>query len=185
MKIIRLLKVEDFRELQPINEDVDSITLKKVIYNAQDTKIQESLGTVLYKKILSLVDTGDISQPANVKYKELLDDWIIKVLSYWAFVDAIPHMTYQFTDKGVQERNGNHSTVAAPAAVKAKIGQAENKAEFQTNLMLNYLCKNASYFPEHGRVDDGIPASNKPFCSGGMELDYYDDEIDYLNRPSH
>lgn len=183
MKIVRLLSVELFRELQPINEDTDSTTLKKVIYNAQDTNIQESLGTVLYKKILALVDSGEITDTINEKYKELLDTHVTKVLSYWAYVDAIPHMTYQFTDKGVQERNGNHSTTGERAAVKEKIGKAQNQAEFHTNLMLQYLCKFSSSFPEHGRVDDGIPAVNKPFCSGGMQLDYYDEEIDYLNRP--
>jgi hypothetical protein len=183
MKIIRLLTVETFRELQPINEDTDSTTLKKVIYNAQDTNIQEKLGTVLYRKILSIVDDGTISQPINVKYKELLDTYILKVLSYWAYVDAIPHMTYQFTDKGVQERNGNHSTIGERAAVKEKIGKAENQAEFQTGLMVSFICKNASNYPEYGQIDDGIPASRTPYISGGMQLDYYDDEIDPLNRP--
>ena len=184
MKIVRLLPVEKFRDLQPINEDTDATILKKVIYNAQETKIQEHLGTSLYKKILTLVDTGDISQPGNSKYKELLDDYITKVLSYWAYVDAIPHMTYQFTDKGVSQRDGNHSRTAEPAAVKAKVMRAENQAEFQTNLMLTFLCNKASDYPEHGRIDDGIGANNKPFFSG-MELDHYDNEIDYLNRPSH
>lgn len=182
MKIVRLLPVEKFRALQPINEDTDATILKKVIYNAQETKIQEHLGTSLYKKILTLVDTGDISQPGNAKYKTLLDDYIVKVLSYWAYVDAIPHMTYQFTDKGVSSRDGNHSTVSERAAVKEKIGNAQNQAEFQTNLMLTFLCNYAGDYPEHGRVDDGVRANNKPFFSG-MELDYYDREIDPLNRP--
>ena len=183
MKITRLLSVETFRELQPVNEDTDSTILKKTIFNAQETKIQELLGTSLYKKILTIVDDTTISQPVNAKYKELLDDWIIKVLSYWAYVDAIPDMTHQMTDKGSQERNGNHSTVSNPAAIKSKIGKAENKAEFQSNLMVTFICRYAANFPEYGRIDDGIQASNKPFCSGGMQLDYFDSEIDPLNRP--
>lgn len=182
MKIIRLLSVERFRDLQPINEDTDAVILKKVIYNAQETKIQEHLGTSLYNKILNIVDDGTISQPANAKYKILLDDWIIKILAYWSYVEAIPHLTYQFTDKGVSERDGNHSITANPAAIKTKVQRAENNAEFHTNLMLTFLCKNAKDYPEHGRIDEGIPANTKPFFSG-MQLDYYDDEIDPLNRP--
>lgn len=182
MKIVRLLSVETFRELQPINEDTDSTTLKKVLYNAQESKIQEHLGTSLYNKIIDLVDSGNITQPANAKYKTLLDDWIVKVLSYWGYVKAIPHMTYQFTDKGVQQRDGNHSRTADPAAVRAKIQGAENDAEFQANLMIKFICNHSSDYREYGEVDDGIQANRKPFFSG-MQLDYYEGDIDPLERP--
>jgi len=186
MKIIRLLDVETFRELQPINEDTDSTTLKKVLYNAQESKIQEFLGTALYKKVLDLVDTGDITNPQNAIYKTLLDDYVRKVLSYWGYVEAIPHMTYQFTDKGVQQRDGNHSRNADRAAVKEKMGNARNAAEFQTSLMIEWLCDKSANIPEYSDIDDaGIAANTKPYFSG-MELGYGEDyDRDLLERPAN
>jgi len=166
MKIVRLLSVERFRELQVINEDTSADIIKKVLYQAQSIKVLQFLGSKLYNKILELVDTDEIEDAENVKYKQLLDEHIHTVLGGWGYHKIIPHLTYQLTDKGLQQRDGNHSRTPADNTVTKQLKIAENDAEFVTSLMITFICEHQSDYPEYGQTDDGIEANKKPYFSG-------------------
>jgi hypothetical protein len=182
MKIIRLLSVEKFRDLFPVNEDVDATIVKKVLYRAQSVKVLQFLGTELYKKITTLVDSGDINLVANVKYKLLLDEHVQNICGYWGYHRVIPHLSWQITDKGVQQRDGNHSKPASDAVITKQQKIAENDAEFVTDLMVKFICKNSADYPEYGQIDEGIGANRKPYFSG-MQFGHGDGTVDGLENP--
>lgn len=166
MKIVRLLSVEKFRDLFVINEDTDAAIVKKCLYAAQSVKVHQYLGSELYNKIIDLVDSGNIAQPVNSKYKLLLDDHIQTVLGHWGYHKVIPHLNYQLGDKGHQQREGNHSKPTEKSVVDKMMSIASNDAEFTTDLMVKFICRHASDYPEYGRLDDGIAANKKPYFSG-------------------
>lgn len=171
MKIVRFLSVEKLKQLKPINEDVDPVTLSKIIFDVQQVKIYALLGSGLYNKLIELIESGDVDEPTNSKYKELLDDYVSNALASWVYVSALPRMTFQFTDKGLQERNGNHSSAASSTALKTMVGQATTDAEFISDRVREYLCKNSTHFPEYQNLN-GSPGTKTTFSSGGMHLDY-------------
>lgn len=154
IKIIRLATADNVTDAMPINNDVDSDTLKKTIWIAQEQHVQSALGSSLYKKILELVDSGGITNPANSEYKDLLDDKIIPVLFRFSYYRSLRTFSSQFTDKGVQNRSGEASQRATELNVHALRQDALNDAEFHEELLIRYICdKGAEVFPEYWDCD--------------------------------
>lgn len=150
VKIIRFCTADQVTDSMPINNDVDSDTLKKTIWIAQEQHVQNSLGSNLYKEFKRLVDTGDIDLPGKVEYKTLLDEYIIPVLFRYSYYRSIRTFSSQFTDKGVQNRSGEASQRAPENNVHALRQDALNDAEFHEKLLKKYICdKGAGVFPEY------------------------------------
>jgi len=170
--IVHLHKVEDFKDQFPLNVDVDAKILKNVLQIAQEIKIQGFLGTALYKKVLALVLSGEISDLGNEVYKELLDDHIIKTLGYFGYVEALLHISREFTDKGAQTKKGEWSDPVDTAELKFLRQEALNKAEFMSTLMVDFLCTNQNDLPEYIDPDKEGITPNKEAYFSGMELDH-------------
>jgi hypothetical protein len=82
---VLLISEQKLKDNTPINENVDSSELRFCILQAQNIQIQESLGTNLYEKLLQIVDNGTISDPSNLNYKLLLDNYIQPTLISYSF----------------------------------------------------------------------------------------------------
>lgn len=165
---IHLQSVEQFKDVMTINVDVDAKTIKTVLYNTQLVQIQSLLGTDLYKKIIELVETGDITLPANAAYKTLLDEHIKVCLRFEGYSRLIPHLNNQLTDKGQQSRNGEFSQPSGDAILMKR---AKNDAELMAKLMMEFICDNIGDYPEYNTGQEGILPNDKPYFSG-VELDY-------------
>jgi len=60
-----LLSEVKLREYTDLDNNVDSALIKNAIRESQDIKLQSVIGTLLYEKIMDLVDAGTIDLPAN------------------------------------------------------------------------------------------------------------------------
>lgn len=168
MAIVRFITADQLTDNMPINNDVDSDKLKKVIYISQEQHLQNSLGSNLYKHIKELINLGTIGNVGNVEYKTLLDDYVIPVLYRYSYYDVLPLLRTQLTDKGLQNRNSEHSQQADGVTARNIEKRALNDAEFHENLMLKYICKvGASKLPEYFTCDtDDIQPKTDAYFSG-------------------
>jgi len=149
-KITRFITTDQLTDAMPINNDIDSDMLKKTIYVAQEQHVQNSIGSNLYKKIKNLIEAGTIGDTGNSKYKELLDDYIIPVLFRYSYYRAFRTFSSQFTDKGVQSRDGEASSRSDKGEIHALRQDALNDAEFHEKLMRKFICdKGAECYPEY------------------------------------
>ncbi len=171
--IVHLYTVESFRENLPLNVDVDSKILRNILHSVQETKLQQILGTELYNHILTLVVTGDISLVGNVAYKTLLDSYILKVLGYYGFADALVYISREVTDKGVRIKDGNQSASAEISEIRFMRKEWQDKAEFMAELLNKFLCKNSSDYPEYSVSTDGVSANREAYFSG-IQFDDHD-----------
>lgn len=64
------------KEQTELTENYEESKLLPAIRKAQDIELTQALGSSLTGKLQELVETGDISNPENKLYKELLDDYI-------------------------------------------------------------------------------------------------------------
>jgi len=81
-----------FRNYTDVNNNIDSALIKNAIREGQDITLQQTIGTLLYQKIIDLVDSGDIDSSTYANYKTLLNNYIQDVLiyaAYWYALDAI------------------------------------------------------------------------------------------------
>ena len=169
IKIIRLLDPELFLQLTPISETASHSVLKVVIHDAQEFYTQQLLGSNLYRKLLNLVDTGDITAVGNEKYLELLENYVYPALVKWAYHDAVPALNLRMTDKGVMMLSDTNAAQASVKdAYKLQSGIA-NKAQLKDKLAVEYLCENSNSFQEYNTRDQdngGLEANKRPFTSG-------------------
>ena len=82
-----------------LNENIYGKFLLPAIRETQDMKLQPILGDVLYKKILLLVETGEINDYRP--YKSLLDDLIQPYLMYMTISNLIPIIGVKMGNLGV------------------------------------------------------------------------------------
>ena len=166
MQTIHLLSVDNFLDKAVLAEDVNSLIVKKTLQIAQSIKMQSLLGTTLYNKILNLVSDGTISDVGNVKYKTLLDDYIIPVIQFEGYYKLLLHLHAQVTDKGAQTRSGEYSNYIDMSGLKLLRAEAKNESEFYANLLVVFMCDNSNDYPEYYNNQEGINASKQPFFSG-------------------
>lgn len=156
----------------PINLNVEQQLINLAIYDAQVLHVQMVLGSNLYKKLETLISTGDISDPANVNYKTLLDDYVQPAVAQWALAECIPYIRYKIMNKSVSGQNSDNSTPIDLEELKYLQASLSNKAEFYTQRVADYVMANMTLFPEYSTadsIDDILPETNAYFS--GMQLD--------------
>lgn len=96
-----LLISEDFiKSNSNLNDNAFGKNLLPAIRQAQDLYLQQIIGSILYDKIISLVDEGTIGDPENAIYKELLDNYIRSYLLYQTLVQIVPMLSVKLSNYG-------------------------------------------------------------------------------------
>jgi hypothetical protein len=108
MKKIYLVSAQTVKENTPMNTNVDDGLINTAIIDAQTINIQQACGTILYKKILSLVEDGSISNEENEKYKNLLDEYIQPAIISWTYVYSIPSIHTKVMNVGVVQQSSEN-----------------------------------------------------------------------------
>ena len=134
-----------------ISGSVDPDKIVQFIETAQDIHIQNYLGSNLYKKIQTLIVSGDISDPINEHYKDLLDDYIKPMLAWFTQAEYIPFAAYTLSEGGLFKHRSENSDEVRRQDISGLASRALDKASFYAERMVAFLCKdnNANLFPEY------------------------------------
>lgn len=150
-----LISEAQIRNYTDIEDNVDSALIKNGIREAADIKLQPIIGTLLYEKLQTLVDSGDITLGANSNYKTLLDDYIQNMLIYAAYWYILDSIYIRSRNNGLLIPDGGESSIAADRSMyNVKRQSVQNKMEFYSNLLTDYIIEEQTLFPE-------LNASNK------------------------
>lgn len=141
-----LISEAKLREFTDLNNSVDSSLLVNAIRTAQDIELQRVLGTLLYNKILSDVDTSSISG----NYKDLLDNWIQDFLIYASYYEVLEAIYLRPRNNGLVKPTGGENSIDADLALYDRRRQsAKNKKEFYGDRLVSHLLEDQSNFPEY------------------------------------
>ena len=144
-----LLISEDFIKTNSgLNDNVWGSYLAPAIREAQDIKLQQILGTNLYKSLLGKVADGTIKNTDFKAYKALLDDYVQIYLMYQTISDLVPIIGVKLTNLGVMVSNDEHLTNLSQSErelVQTYYGQ---RAEFYGKRLQEYLKDNCNAFKE-------------------------------------
>ena len=170
-----LISTDYLKEHTTINNNVDTNILNSPIWEAQEINVHQICGTKLYKRMLELVRTGDITLPANVKYKELLDDYVQPVVVYWAWLYSLPYLAMKAVNKGVQRQVDENSNNANLDEVHYLEENIKDKADFFSQRLADFLLQNRTDYPEYYKnyqIDELQPTTNQAFQ--GVQFDGVD-----------
>ena len=140
-----IISEEKLREFTDINDNLDSKLLMNAVREAQDIYLQRLTGTSLYERILADIDANTLSGD----YQDLVDDFVQPFLiyaSYWESLDAIyvrPRNNGLLIPTG-----GENSEKADRSMYDAKRQAVNNKMQYYSDRLTNYLIQNEAEFPE-------------------------------------
>lgn len=130
----------------PLSGNVDMNELYPFAKSAEDTYIQEAIGTKLYDRLISALDAS----PQNLNSDErVLMRKIRACLVWYTCYDALPFLATKIRNIGVVKQEGNDIKSASEAEVRDLVKKCKDKGDFYLKLLQMYLCENSSLFPEY------------------------------------
>ena len=150
-----------------IGGSVDDDLIRPYVYMAQQRWILPVLGTDLYDKLCSDIDTGSVSGV----YETLLNQYVIPATVQYAFSQLIPYLRVRFVNNAVVIMNSEQSSAATYDDLRPLIDQANDMGNFHRQRLIDYLCDNSSSYPEYtsNTGSDLCPTTNN--CTQGLNVD--------------
>jgi len=145
-----LISETKLRQFTDIANNVDSELIKNAIREAQDISLQRIIGTALYEKLLSDVDSSSLSG----NYKTLVDDFIQDFLIYAAYWYALDSIFLRSRNNGlIQPTGGENSQPTDRSLYNMKRQSIQNKMEYYAERLTNYIVQETGLFPELNEND--------------------------------
>lgn len=140
-----LLSEAKFREFTDVNDMLDTSLIKNAIREAQDIHLQRIIGTQLYNKLLSDVDTSSLTGD----YQTLVDDYIQDFLLYAAYYESLEAIYIRPRNNGLLTPTGGENSIEVDRSLfNVKRQSVENKMEFYAEKLSQYISENEATFPE-------------------------------------
>ena len=159
--IISEAKLKAFTD---INNNLDPDLIKSTIREAQIVHITRLLGTKLYDKIISDIQSDSLTG----NYKTLVDDYVQDALIYWSYYESLESIYLRPRNNGLLQPQGGDNSLSVDMLMYDKKRQSvKNKAEYFSERLVDFLCYNSSTFPEYGteQNEDIFPDRDTQFKS--------------------
>jgi len=165
------ITTKDIKRYSVLSGNVDPDKFIYMVEIAQDTEVQNYLGTKLLEKIQALIIAGTINDPANADYKTLLETYVKPMTIYWALVCYMPFAAYTVANGGVYKHTSESSVTVDKEEVDYLVEKYRDIAQFYTNNFIDFMVYNQNTYPEYNAntQDDTYPdTANADF--GGWVL---------------
>lgn len=148
-----ILSEAKFREFTDVNNSLDTALIKNAIREAQDIHLQRIIGTQLYDKILSDIDTSSLTGV----YLTLVTDYIQDFLLYAAYYETLEAIYIRPRNNGLLTPTGGENSIEVDRSMyNVKRQSVENKMEFYAEKLSRYLSEEEASYPE-------LNANNKAY----------------------
>ena len=166
MAKVLLVSEQTLKKNSVINNNVDGMYLLPAIEFAQDAGLQPIIGTKLYNKLMDLVEDGSITGATD--YKNLLDEYVAPYLINKVTADIQIPLAYKVRNQGVVQQTGENTYVPSLKDLQYVIQNYENKANFYSNRLSDYLKANRKKYPEYCSVDScaDMPSNKNAYNTG-------------------
>ena len=165
------ITTKDIKRYSVLSGSVDPDKFIYMVEIAQDTEVQNYLGTKLLEKIQDLILAGTINDPANAAYKTLLETYVKPMTIYWALVCYMPFAAYIVANGGVYKHTSESAETVSKDEVDYLVEKYRDIAQFYTNNFIDFMVYNQTTYPEYNANtnDDIFPdTANADF--GGWVL---------------
>lgn len=156
---VLFITTRDLKRYSVLNGNIDPNKLMYHIEIAQDTEVQNYLGTRLMVKVQDLIKNNTIDNPANSDYKDLLETYIQPMTIYWALVSYMPFAAYTIANGGVFKHSSENSVTVDKSEVDYLSNKYRDIAQYYTNNFIDFMVYNQAKYPEYNQNtnDDTYP----------------------------
>ena len=159
--IALLVSRDDIVKFTAVSGNTDTDKFIQFVKIAQDTHIQNYLGTKLFEKINDGIVNSNLAEP----YLSLLNTYIKPMAIHWAMVEYLPFSAYQIANKGVYKHSAENSETVDKSEIDFLIEKQRSIAEHYTRRFIDFICFNSSTYPEYNAntQDDMFPDTKADF----------------------
>ena len=154
MSVALLITPNELKKNSNIHGNVDDDKLRQYIRVAQETQVQNYLGTALYNKLQTILIAGTMDDAGNADYKTLWTSWVKPVCIWYAQEAFLPFAMFQITNGGVFKHRSDTGDPITLEELRSMLDKARSNAEFYTTRLVDYLCDNEDLFPEYYTQDN-------------------------------
>lgn len=150
-----LITRDDIVKKTALNGNVDVDLFIQFVNIAQDTHVQNYLGTKLLEKLQALISAGTVDSGANAAYKTLLVDYVKPMLIHWAMVEYLPFGAYTIANKGIYKHGSENSESISKNEIDYLIEKQRQIAEHYTTRFIDFICFQTATYPEYNQNSNG------------------------------
>ena len=145
-----------------IDGNTDTDLFIQFIKVAQEIEIKNYLGTALYDKIST--DINSVSGLSG-NYLTLVNKYVQPMLIWYAQAEYIPYAAYQIKSGGIYKHTSENAETVSKTEVDFLVQKARNTAEYYTQRFIDYINNNSALFPEYSQNSGGdvFPDSDANF----------------------
>ena len=160
------IKRDDIVRNTALNGSVDTDKFIQFIKIAQEIHLLNFMGTDLYDKISAEIIAGTLAGD----YLALTNNYLQPMLIHWAMVEYMPFAAYTIANGGVYKHTSESSVSVDKDEVDFLIEKERKLADHYTDRFVNYMCYNATLFPEYSSNTNDDQSPEKRTQSGGWVL---------------
>ena len=146
-----LITRDDIVKFTALNGNIDTDKFIQFIKIAQDTHIQNFLGTDLLERIQADIVAGTLANP----YLMLVTKYIKPMLIHWAMVEYLPFSAYTIANKGIYKHQSENSETVEKSEIDFIVEKERSIAQHYTQRFIDYICFNNTTFPEYTSNTNG------------------------------
>lgn len=161
---VKFISTIYLKENTTIEDNVDDNKLVPFVYAAQDTHIQQALGSTFYNRLRD----GIVNNNLNSDEEDFLRDYVQPCLAQWVFYEVYPFLNYKATNKAVSKESSEWSQASELDEIKYMRNSIRDLAEFYLKRLNRFLCDYSELFPEYENPDskENLVADGKSYFSG-------------------
>lgn len=163
---VLIISPDYIKKSTPFLNDIDDQYIVFGILEAQRFWLLNVLGSKLFEQIKEEISTSTLT----TENEFLIENYIVSILTYYAIFETMPYLRSKFTNKGILNQTSENSDTIDVSEFHELRTDIKNKAEFNTQRMLDYLCDNQSdyplYFSLSSDEDGALFPNNKSYFSG-------------------
>lgn len=161
MNTVKFISAQYLKDNTAIENNVDDTLLGNYILKAQDTHIQQVLGSGYYDYLKTQVISGSLSTQENI----LMRQYIQPTLAEFTFYEILPHLNYKSTNKAISQQSSEFSQPSALSDIKYLRSTVLDLAEFYLKRLTKELCSDK--YPLIGTFSDqNLNRNNRAYFSG-------------------
>lgn len=143
-----LISERAIKELTTLSDNLFGEYIAPTIYNCQTIYLQETIGSCLYNKLLSLVSDGTITASTNSNYKYLLDNQIKNYLAWQVAASIVPLISIKTDNAGSVKNTDEHRTTLTTAELDIAETNFQKYADSYRRMLQDFLKENAELYQE-------------------------------------
>lgn len=167
---ILLAAIESVKKESYLDDNISNENIRTAMLFIQDSIVERVTGSCLMNQLKQLIGFDLIDEDEFLWYRQLLDEYLFKIICQGVQSDLASHLTFKERNQGIVRNNDINLSYPILDEVKYIKGQYDRKLDFYINRSVKWLSCNSEHFKElcgsYGCCDCETAPYNKPYSVG-------------------